>query len=81
MYVIYFNSLFITQIHWIVANNATTAARTTLGENHPIRRLLKVFTFGTGAINMASAFALAPENSLYHRMTGFTYKGYSDLLR
>ena len=49
--------------------------RTTLGANHPVRRVLKIFTFNTGLINISSTFGLWPEDSFLHRMTGLTYEG------
>ena len=55
----------------------STSFRTTLGANHPVRRVLKVFTFNTGLINISSTFGLWPEDSFLHRMTGLTYEGLS----
>jgi hypothetical protein len=54
---------------------ASLSFRTTLGANHPIRRVLKIFTFNAGNINLASTLAVWPEDSFLHRMTGLTYEG------
>ena len=66
----------LTHVHWVIANSAHIGSRTMLDANHPIRRILKPFLYNTGAINMQSTFALAPEYALLHRMTGLTYEGF-----
>jgi len=63
--------------HWTVANTAHIAARTKLNDDHPIRQVMKVFLYGTGAINNNANILLAQDKGLLHRMTGFTYKGFS----
>jgi len=66
--------------HWTVANAAHIAARTKLNEDHPIRQVMKVFLYGTGAINNNANILLMQDKGLLHRMFGFTYKGFSSLL-
>jgi len=66
--------------HWTVANTAHIAARTKLNEDHPIRQVMKVFTYGTGAINNVANTLLMQDKGLFHRMFGFTYKGFSSML-
>ena len=66
--------------HWIIANTAHIATRTRLPANHPVRKLLKVFTYNTGSINISSTSILAPSNALLIRMTGFTVEGYESVL-
>ena len=73
--------LIFPQTHWTVANTAHIAARTKLNDDHPIRKVMKIFLYNTGAINMNSTFILAQDNGLLHRMTGLTYKGFSSGLR
>lgn len=67
----------LVKTHWTVANTAHIATRTKLGDDHPIRKVLKVFLYGTGAINANANIILAQDKGLLHRMTGFTYKGFS----
>ena len=68
----------LTHLHWIVSNVTHIACRTCLGKNHPIRRVLKVFTFGTGMVNYNSTMALYPENALMYRIVGLTKDGLID---
>jgi hypothetical protein len=63
--------------HWTVANSAHIAARTKLSDDHPIRKVMKVFLYRTGSINSNANILLAQDKGLLHRMTGFTYKGFS----
>ena len=44
--------------HLIIANNANLAPRLTLAHNHPIRRVLKIFTYNTSSINYAATLFL-----------------------
>ena len=73
--------LIFPQTHWTVANTAHIAARTKLNDDHPIRQVMKVFLYGTGAVNNIANILLAQDKGLLHRMTGFTYKGFSSTLR
>ena len=59
--------------HLIVANVATRASTIELPPNHPIRRLLTIFTFRTTEVNTGAFALLVPENSLLHRGTAFTH--------
>ena len=59
--------------HLIVANVATRASTIELPPNHPIRRLLTIFTFRTTEVNIGAFALLVPENSLLHRGTAFTH--------
>ena len=80
-YMNFTKSLFYTaQLHWTIANSAHVAARSKLGADHPIRRVLKPFLYNTGSINMNSALVLAPENGFLHRVSGFTYNGLTSAL-
>jgi hypothetical protein len=56
-------------VHWVVANGLGLAARTHLGPEHVLRRLLKQFYSGTADINLASKQTLMPVNGLAHRYT------------
>ena len=64
-----------------MSNSAHIASRSKLDADHPIRRVLKVFLYGTGSINMNATHTLAPENAFLHRMTGLTFDGFSSGLR
>jgi len=63
----------LTDVHLIAANQLTVASRENLNPDHPIRRLVKPFTYNTIGINVGAAKTLAVENSLVHRATGLTW--------
>ena len=65
--------------HLIVSNTMTLAMIKRLSPDHPIRRLLTVFTFRANYINSAAFNSLVPENSFYHRMSGFSYKAITEV--
>jgi len=69
------------QTHWLIANNAHIATRTCLHKDHPLRRVLKVFTFNTGSINHGSTFTLFPAKGILHRITAFTYPALHSVLK
>jgi hypothetical protein len=58
----------LSHVHWVVANGLSMAARTQLGSQHVLRRLLKQFYYGTAEINGASKTTLLPANGLAHRI-------------
>eukprot|EP01043_Picozoa_sp_COSAG02_P027577 COSAG02_NODE_1634_length_11565_cov_4.754666_7_plen_1593_part_00 len=64
--------------HWIVSNRVHIASRSELDADHPVRRLLKVFTFRSGSINYTSTVTLMQENMLLHRASPFTLTGVLD---
>ena len=68
----------LTYTHWIVSNRVSFASREWLGKDHPVRRLLKLFTFRTPTINLISMHTLMAENMLLHRASAFTLKGVLD---
>ena len=68
----------LTYTHWIVSNRVSFASRESLGKDHPVRRLLKLFTFRTPTINLISKYTLMAENMLLHRASAFTLKGVLD---
>jgi len=51
----------------VVANALVTATRDELSGSHPLRRLLKPFTYRTVVVNRASRPLLCTELSLLHR--------------
>eukprot|EP00484_Ammonia_sp_Unknown_P021957 CAMPEP_0197034918 /NCGR_PEP_ID=MMETSP1384-20130603/12845_1 /TAXON_ID=29189 /ORGANISM="Ammonia sp." /LENGTH=645 /DNA_ID=CAMNT_0042464889 /DNA_START=49 /DNA_END=1986 /DNA_ORIENTATION=- len=61
------------------SNALTQAIRTTLPEDHPIRRLLLPFTLGSVYANRVFNEYLR-ENGLYHRAFAFTYKALQQLI-
>mmetsp|Transcript_47343 Transcript_47343/g.124966 ORF Transcript_47343/g.124966 Transcript_47343/m.124966 type:complete len:561 (-) Transcript_47343:14-1696(-) len=69
------------QIHWIASNCVHIACREHLGEEHPVRKVLKVFLFNTGGINYAALSKLYPEDSFLQRSLAFTYEGMVGFLR
>ena len=62
-------------IHMTVANRLVTASRETLAPNHPIRRLVKPFTFRSVSINYSAGRALFHEHGMLHRAFALTEKG------
>jgi hypothetical protein len=60
-------------VHWLISNYVTTASRTCLGPTHPLRLLLKPFTWRTVTINANAGDSLLPENGFVHRACAFTY--------
>lgn len=61
--------------HQLTSNYMSYATIKHLPPDHPIRRLMNVFTFRTNKINNFAFLTLIPENSNLHRGTGFTYEG------
>merc|ERR1712183_574412 len=66
--------------HWIVSNGFTSSARV-LPAGHPVRRVLKVNTFGTAQINIQSTAALHPEYAFLHKLSPFEYSGLSNIFK
>jgi len=57
-----------------MASNFLAAAEAEhLGAQHPIRRMLRPFTYGTVGINLGAIATLAVENGLLHRASAFTW--------
>eukprot|EP00957_Ditylum_brightwellii_P002963 226818-Ditylum_brightwellii.AAC.1 len=63
------------QTHFLVSNNASREIVKTMPPDHPIRRLLAIFTYNAVVINRTASMALTPENSLIHCATALSYKG------
>mmetsp|Transcript_94422 Transcript_94422/g.224919 ORF Transcript_94422/g.224919 Transcript_94422/m.224919 type:complete len:1533 (+) Transcript_94422:40-4638(+) len=57
--------------HFRSGNVLATATRKTLSPNHPLRRLLSVFTFGTIFINLQAMHTLIGPRHVLHRSTPF----------
>ncbi|RHY31434.1 hypothetical protein DYB32_003502 [Aphanomyces invadans] len=62
-------------IHSMVANYLTTSSREQLPVNHPLRRLIKPFTFRSVVINYAAAWALFWPKGMLHRGFALTENG------
>ena len=60
-------------VHWLIANYVTMASRQHLGVDHPLRRLLKPFTWRTIAINYSATYSLCPERGFVHRASALEY--------
>ena len=67
--------------HLTVSNGVAQAAQDHLGANHPLRILLKPFTYRANAINSQAAQALFIENGLVDRIFGFDRKGVEDAFK
>lgn len=61
--------------HWTVSNRVGISSREELGKNHPVRRILALFTFRSGSINYTSTITLMQENMLLHRASPFEQHG------
>ncbi len=61
-------------VHWMIGNYVTLAARSHLSREHPLRVLLKVFTWRTVTINYNATFSLCPERGFVHRASALEYK-------
>ena len=59
--------------HLIVSNSVTRASVINLPPNHPLRRLLTLFTFRSTEINTTALDALVPEYCILHRASALTY--------
>lgn len=58
--------------HFRVANEVSVHARDTLPPNHPLRRLLSIFTFGSIFANLNQMHTLLGNNQLLHRASPFS---------
>lgn len=67
-------------VHWIAANSILVASVKYLGSSHILRRLLKIFTFGTSSINHASTITLAPFEGIAGRTFGFTKNSWLQMI-
>eukprot|EP01084_Bolivina_argentea_P011600 21683_1 len=70
----------LSHCHFRESTGLMKAIRNNLNENHPIRRLLLPFTFGTVQKNRIFNEYLR-ENGLYHRCFAFKYKELQRLIR
>lgn len=60
-------------VHWLIGNYVTYSARSFLSTDHPLRRLLKPFTWRTITINYNATYSLCPERGFVHRATALKY--------
>lgn len=68
-------------LHLYAANRVVTATREELPPEHPVRLLLKPFTFRTAAINHRAAAILVVPRGLMHRAFALTWDGLVAALR
>lgn len=64
--------------HWIVSNRCGISSREELHADHPVRRILALFTFRSGSINFTSTITLMQENMLLHRASPLEQHGVLD---
>lgn len=62
-------------VHYLTANLLVTATREQLPTEHPFRRLLTPFIYGTVDVNRDAYMLLSREQGLVHRTFAFTYNG------
>eukprot|EP00931_Biecheleriopsis_adriatica_P103538 TRINITY_DN78361_c0_g1_i1.p1 TRINITY_DN78361_c0_g1~~TRINITY_DN78361_c0_g1_i1.p1 ORF type:complete len:882 (-),score=163.94 TRINITY_DN78361_c0_g1_i1:151-2514(-) len=63
--------------HWIVASDMQTATREILSADHPVRRLLKQFYYGTADINAKSIDLLLPVKQFGWRTFSFSEESWN----
>ncbi|KAF0699130.1 Aste57867_10286 [Aphanomyces stellatus] len=68
-------------LHMTVGNYFTTASREQLPADHPLRRLLKPFTFRAVAINRAASRSLMWSKAYLHRSLALTEAGLAQMWR
>ncbi|KAF0713354.1 hypothetical protein As57867_004376, partial [Aphanomyces stellatus] len=66
-------------LHMTVGNYFTTASREQLAPDHPLRRLLKPFTFRAVAINRAASRSLMWSKAYMHRALALTEAGLTQM--
>ena len=69
----------LTWTHLICSNDATRESTLTLAPNHPIRRLLTVFTYHATEVNLNAFDTLVPNISILHRGIGLEYRSTKDV--
>ena len=62
-------------VHYLTSNLLVTATREQLPPEHPFRRLLTPFIYGTVDVNRDAYVLLSPKQGLAHRTFAFTYDG------
>ena len=65
--------------HLIVSNVATRESIVHLQPNHPLRRLMTIFTYRSTEVNTSAFDNLVPKHSLLHRSSAFTYSSMTKL--
>ena len=65
--------------HLLVSNAATREKTIHLNPDHPIRRLLTVFTFGATEVNVNAFSSLVPDACILHRATALEYSSMTQL--
>ncbi|KAL3931647.1 MAG: hypothetical protein SGBAC_011210 [Bacillariaceae sp.] len=65
--------------HFLVSNGATREKTLHLPPNHPIRRLLTVFTYGATEVNVNAYNTLVPNTCILHRSTSLKYESMKDV--
>lgn len=66
-------------LHFVTANAVCTACRECLSADHPVRRLLKPYTYRTTAINYRAGFTLHGPCTIFHRLSALTAQGWNDI--
>lgn len=71
----------LVMIHWIISNGVLVSSMKTLNKNHPIRRFLRIHTYGTSAVNLSSITVLAPFDGLAGRTFAFDKHSWSTMIK
>lgn len=69
------------QIHMVESNALVLASRTWLSPHHPLRAMLKIFTYSTAEINFNAYDTLICRKGLVERIWAFTSDALQDLLK
>jgi hypothetical protein len=65
--------------HMLVSNATTRESTVHLPPNHPIRRLLTIFTYGATEVNIAAYNTLIPNTCVLHRSTALKHSSLKDV--
>ena len=60
-------------LHFMASNFLAASEAQYLNGTHPIRRLLRPYTYGTVGINLGAIKTLAVQNGILHRASAFTW--------
>merc|ERR1711871_766740 len=68
----------LTHVHFVVSNRIIMAQKDYLHQYHPVRHMLKPFSFRTALINQAAAITLMQPKGMLHRTTALSAHGIKD---
>jgi hypothetical protein len=63
----------LSHVHFVSSNIMTQATFEQLNHTHPVRRLMRPFTYSTVSVNLAAFSSLAAEKAILHRAVALTW--------